>query len=281
MAIITKPNTINKGEPATFTLNKADLLAHPSVSGDAYFADSDNWRSVYVEYRSSIGNQRELLVFDAQAATPQTSFLVSLTARDEFDVRRIVINDFDGGKLFITRSELDVEDFDVVLEEDEGGGGGGEPVLEDAILWGSKAGYTSEPDGGLTSSFEAISNTVEELVIGQSFEGGLDYEVIFNYNGSYGNNAFLGIATASLSTFTGISNDSTITRVYFGNNVVLNLDAISGPGILVLKRASDIFTITLNGVEVYNVSLLSGLDTLVPVTRFPSAMYLESAYVVV
>jgi len=112
MAIITKA-AVSKGSPATFTLSKSNLAAHASVSGDAYFSDQDNWDRVIVVYRSDIGNQKEVLNFDASLSTPTDSFLVSATARDIFQVRSLTIVDHDGGTLVINRANLTTAEFDV------------------------------------------------------------------------------------------------------------------------------------------------------------------------
>lgn len=107
MSIITKPATILKGTPATFTLNKADLAQVPSVAADvSYFADSTNWKKVRVSYVSSTGNQSEVVLFDATEANPSGQFLASLKARSEFQIKHITIEDFDGGVFKINRSEL-------------------------------------------------------------------------------------------------------------------------------------------------------------------------------
>jgi len=65
MPIITKPSTIDKNSPAEISLDKAALAAVSSVVADDYFSDSDNWKEVLIYYRSSTGNQREILKFNA------------------------------------------------------------------------------------------------------------------------------------------------------------------------------------------------------------------------
>lgn len=116
MAILTKP-LVSKGTAATFVLNKTELAQIASVTADAYFSDSSNWKKVRIHYISSTGNQREVVVFDATEETPTTQFLISLKARSNFEVKHIIIEDFDGGVFKITRSELanPVSDFDVIF----------------------------------------------------------------------------------------------------------------------------------------------------------------------
>jgi hypothetical protein len=115
MAIITK-GAVNKNEVSAFTLNKSELLQLvESVVEDTYFADPTNWKRVRVCYTSSEGNQREVVVFDATQAVPTGEFFISDKAKDEFLVRKLVIEDFDGGWLDIFRDELNAAEFDIVL----------------------------------------------------------------------------------------------------------------------------------------------------------------------
>lgn len=110
MSIITKPATIEKNLAATVILNKSELAA---IIPDIYYADSANWKEVFIYYKSSTGNQREILKFNATLSSPIANFLVSDRALDVFQVQKIVIVDFDAGNITIPRSELTVTDFDV------------------------------------------------------------------------------------------------------------------------------------------------------------------------
>jgi alpha-tubulin suppressor-like RCC1 family protein len=114
MAIITKPK-VNKNQAASFTLDKDELALVASVVGNAYFADPANWKTIRLRYESSVGGQREIVVFDATGVGSTTTgeFLVSERARDEFLVRKITIEDFDGGYHDIMRTELNEEEFDI------------------------------------------------------------------------------------------------------------------------------------------------------------------------
>jgi len=114
MSMITKPS-VTKGVSAQFTLNKTSLSNHPSVLADSYFQDTDNWYRVNAVYKSSPGSQYEIVEFDAVQANPTGNFLVSLKARDLFQIEKLVIVDFDGGFLEIPRSELETEDWDVTI----------------------------------------------------------------------------------------------------------------------------------------------------------------------
>lgn len=114
MAILTKPSVINKNTSATFSISKSELASHPSIT-DTYFQNTSNWKSVILVYKSSIGNQNEVLIFDATLATPTSNFLVSVKARDIFQIKRIVINDFDKGYFKIERADLTTAQFDIDL----------------------------------------------------------------------------------------------------------------------------------------------------------------------
>lgn len=113
MSIITKPLSIVKNSAAEFTLDKAALAAVASVAANAYYSVSSNWSKVILQYKSSAGNQKELLEFNASLATPTSSFLVSSRARDIFQVNKIVIVDFDGGTFIVPRSQLTTSEFDI------------------------------------------------------------------------------------------------------------------------------------------------------------------------
>jgi hypothetical protein len=115
MPIITKPASIEKNAAASISLNKSTLAAVASVAADAYYSNSSNWKEVFIYYKSSVGNQREVLKFDATVASPAANFLVSEKARDIFQVQKIVIVDFDNGSITVPRSQLTVADFDVTL----------------------------------------------------------------------------------------------------------------------------------------------------------------------
>ena len=114
MSIITKPaGGVLKGVPATFTLNKVELLAVPMVSADSYFSDSDNWNKVILKYKSSEGKQYEVVEFNATLSSPTGIFSVSEKARDEFEIQTLEIIDFDGGIFIVPRGALTAAEFDI------------------------------------------------------------------------------------------------------------------------------------------------------------------------
>jgi len=144
MAIITKPvGGVLKGLPATFILNKSQVLALSIVSNDEYFSDSNNWKKIILKYESSEGKQQELVRFDATLASPTGFFFVSEKARNLFEIKSLKIVDFDGDVLVIPRSALTVVDFDVDFAAI--------PSSEIAFDGRTSASYISFPEtGGVT-----------------------------------------------------------------------------------------------------------------------------------
>ena len=114
MAILTKP-TISKGQANEFDLSKSDLAVLSKVTSDSYFSDQTNWSKIIVEYKSAEGNQHEMVIFDASEASPKGNFEVSEKAKDNWQVKSVIIMDFDGGYLKLNRGDLTVEDFDIAL----------------------------------------------------------------------------------------------------------------------------------------------------------------------
>jgi hypothetical protein len=164
MAIITKPvGGIFKGVPATITLNKSELSALASVSADSYFSITTNWNKIILSYKSSEGNQQEIVEFNATLSSPTGFFDVSLKARDFFEIQVIKIIDFDGDIFIIPRSELTTSDFDVEFEEQP-------PVVEgDAIVWqNTSSGYLIEEDGGVTTTIARLTGPFYDTVYGSS-----------------------------------------------------------------------------------------------------------------
>lgn len=116
MAIISKPELIYKGIPAVLTLFKTNLISHHIVSANSRFSDFSNWKEVYINYKSSEGNQVVIVNFDSDDGFQNGIFSASERARDSFIVDSITIVDLDGEILKINRSELNVSDFDFTFE---------------------------------------------------------------------------------------------------------------------------------------------------------------------
>ena len=115
MTIITKPNLISKGESFDFTLSKSELANLQILNNDSYFRDTNNWNKVFLNYKSTIGNQCKVLTFNASDISPSSVFSTSERVRDFFEVLSIDIVDFDNQIFTISRSNLNVEEFDLDL----------------------------------------------------------------------------------------------------------------------------------------------------------------------
>lgn len=111
MPILTKP-AITKGTPASFSLDKVALKA---LVSDSYYMDENNWKKVVMMYESSSGGQKVKAQFNAALTTPTGAFKVSARARDAFNIKEIIIYDYDGGYYVIPRSALTVSEFDISL----------------------------------------------------------------------------------------------------------------------------------------------------------------------
>lgn len=114
MAILTK-GSIVKGSANAVQLSKADLLAHAKVAADSYFNQQTNWYKVMLMYKSDVGEQNVLVSFDATVPTPASSFFVSNKARNQFNIEKLVLIDFDNGELIIPRSGLVTAEFDITI----------------------------------------------------------------------------------------------------------------------------------------------------------------------
>lgn len=160
MAIITKPSGMEKGTEYDFTLNITDLLAHASVSADAYFSNQANWDKVVLDYDSAEGNQPEVLVFENvdSGDSDTASFGVHALARDSFEIQSVTIMDMQGGYLKIERDALTVADFDVDFSAAPSGGGG------------SISSFTASPDSNPGFTFE-------NNVLTRSVGGGWDLAI--------------------------------------------------------------------------------------------------------
>lgn len=114
-------SNISKGQSNTITLNKTSLNA---LFSDTYFDTLTNWQRVIAVYKNPAG-QVNSVVFNAEDATPVGDFNPSSLAVDgDWEIQRIVILDFDGGRLVLDRGDLTTADFDILLSVVVGTTGG-------------------------------------------------------------------------------------------------------------------------------------------------------------
>lgn len=116
MAILTKTGNPVKGSDYTIQLNKADLIANSVVANDSYFNTFDVWKTIAVHYKSATGNQSINLIFDATLATPSFVLNLPTVTLGSFEVKSIIIYDFDNGYLQIPRSDLTTAEFDLTID---------------------------------------------------------------------------------------------------------------------------------------------------------------------
>jgi hypothetical protein len=112
MPILLNKDSVSKGSPASFTLDRSALV--PLVS-DSFFQDTSNWSKIILFYKSDTGGQKSKVIFDATQASPAANFLISEKARDIFEINSIIIYDFDKGYYEIPRASLPPAEFDVVI----------------------------------------------------------------------------------------------------------------------------------------------------------------------
>jgi len=246
MSIITKPaGGILKGVPATITLSKVELAAHPLVSADEYFSDSDNWNKILLKYKSSEGRQYEVVEFNGQLASPTGFFSVSEKARDLFEIQTLEIIDFDGGIFIVPRGSLTTEDFDVDFSV-------AAPVVGGPVIWDLLNGPTTNEVGGLFTN----PNAADWNKLAKSSNGfGGDFTLSFVFDSSDDNEIALGVSKnkTDLSDFSDAYamlnryNQGFFEFLVGTSNISGNyLIPASGVQNLIVQRVGDQLTFTLN-----------------------------------
>lgn len=115
MALLTFSSTPVKGGTVTVTLDKSYLVSMQAVSiSDSYFTDPLNIKDVVVVYESEPGKQKYNLNFDFSQAEPSCELEISANARNNFYFTKIVLNDFEGDKLKLSREQIVLSDESIV-----------------------------------------------------------------------------------------------------------------------------------------------------------------------
>ena len=114
-SFILKPDTITLGAKNLFTIYTEVLVTDPKVAADAYFSDVNNWKFVYMVYKST-GGQRQGIRFTIADGTLVGKFDPTATARsgDDWLIKGVIIVDHDSGYLIIRRNELTTDSFDLI-----------------------------------------------------------------------------------------------------------------------------------------------------------------------
>lgn len=257
MPMITKPASIEKNSAAEITLDKSVLADIDSVSNDLYFGDSTNWSEVLIYFRSSEGNQREILKFDATQASPTANFLVSDKARDAFEVQKIVIKDFDNDSFTVTRSELVVADFDITL----GGGGGGEALL---LTWSSV-----ESPSRYTTTTSSVTKTVGNnwdfnIISNETLSGNIEISFTLNPTASTAVVGFQSVPSSTsglgaidygvfIDSGFGVANLNFHYKNINGSYFNTNLNQVYNAGdVLTLKLEGSMVTVLVNSTLIFS-----------------------------
>ena len=134
MALLTLPGYYEKGASATFILDKDALFALSGVTADAYFSVQSQVSLVKFVYKSQVGGQLKIVLFDLTQSAPSAQFPLSEFARDYFELINIILIDFDGGSLTLSSASIP-SGFNVNTSEDA-------IELENGM-------YLTQEDGGL------------------------------------------------------------------------------------------------------------------------------------
>lgn len=92
--MITIPNTLQKDQALTFSLNKTELFA--AITDDYFSIESNVQKAIFV-YRSEDGHQRKRIEFLIADASPSDTVTFSSRAKDVFELEEIVLIDYDNG----------------------------------------------------------------------------------------------------------------------------------------------------------------------------------------
>jgi len=284
MAIITKPvGGVLKGLPATFILNKSQVLDLSIVSSDEYFSDSNNWKKIILKYESSEGKQQELVRFDTTLASPTGFFFVSEKARDLFEIKSLKIVDFDGDVLVIPRSALIASEFDIDFNP-------AAPQIGNPIIWDTfLSGAIAEADGGISGG--AGNNMIKSNA--SKVLNGADFKVTYNFTmipGSDDLNLVHGIMNSISDTgfagLTGITYQSSTDILIYDNysgagapqatfsNSMMNQN---GSNTAIFEKVGNVLTIKMNGVTIYTKNNHTE-QTMVPAVRTWAIQAIDSGY---
>lgn len=92
--MITPPNSLEKNQELTFSLNKEQLFAAVS---DEYFSVEANVQKAIFVYMSTEGHQKKRVEFLISDESPSDSVTFSLKSKNTFELEKIVLVDHDGG----------------------------------------------------------------------------------------------------------------------------------------------------------------------------------------
>jgi hypothetical protein len=106
MALINGLNSVAKGQTTALTLDKTALFALTPVAADDWFSIQSNVRFAKIIYRSSVGSQIKTVIFDLTLANPAANISFSARARDNFDLLKVILIDYEDDQLSVGRADL-------------------------------------------------------------------------------------------------------------------------------------------------------------------------------
>jgi hypothetical protein len=244
MAFITpSPLSPEKGTPLAVSVKLASTGGNDSLqetllaayaTGQEYFTDNTNaWNKVHILLKSDVGGQQKWMIFDASSDPASGSLSLSSEARDVFEVQKVIIYDFDGGKIELNRSQLNPADFDFDLSSPPPPPAGGYPYT-DNFLDGSFGTYQFATNNGvsITPSWGAIN-----LVAGASQT--TSYELLTHLSpaGAITPTGFLNV---SINVINVNINGSFILNVYDQSDILLITSSIGvfGTGLMTSGNVS-------------------------------------------
>jgi hypothetical protein len=115
MAIVTRPSNIYQEYENIYQLSVSELLLHPKVSPDSYFNDQNNWKTVFLVYEAPSSNQREMVEFFISEGSSTGLFEVTEFSRPSYQVKALIIEDFDSGYLRLEREDIDFVTLDIAV----------------------------------------------------------------------------------------------------------------------------------------------------------------------
>jgi len=113
MALITKPTNIYQEYENVYQLDTAELLSHPKISPDQYFNNQNNWKTVFLVYEAPNSNQREMVEFLVSEGSSTGTFEVTEYSRLSYQVKALIIEDFDSGYIRLEREDIDFASLDI------------------------------------------------------------------------------------------------------------------------------------------------------------------------
>lgn len=112
-----------KGQPLTVTLDVLDLVAISKISNDSFFSNRDNWKSISIEYKNPLNEQKKIITFnyDGSNSLNETIIFSTRYLGANASLQKIYISGFDNASIELKRSDIpSVSSYDILLEVPSG-----------------------------------------------------------------------------------------------------------------------------------------------------------------